>query len=75
ELIIEAWRDYFTVLKHDLTNSLGQISLTADIWTDENRRPFLVTTAHWIASDENSATFRLKVALIAFHYFPGSHTG
>ena len=36
-------------------------------------RPYLALTAHWIANEGGS--LKLKVSLIAFHYFPGSHTG
>ena len=36
-------------------------------------RPYLALTAHWIANEGGS--LKLKASLIAFHYFPGSHTG
>ena len=53
---------------------MGQISVTADIWSDPSMRPFLACMVHWIAKGENPA-LRLKAALIAFHHLPGSHTG
>ena len=56
-------------------NSMGQISLTADIWSDLNMRPFLACTAYWVAKGKNSSVLKLKCALIAFHHLPGSHTG
>ncbi|KAI6044304.1 hypothetical protein EDC04DRAFT_2890097 [Pisolithus marmoratus] len=31
ELILEAWRDYFRILKQDLVKALGQVSFTTDI--------------------------------------------
>ena len=54
---------------------MGRISLTADIWSDSNMRPFLACTAHWIAKDDASSALKLKSALIAFHHLPGNHTG
>ncbi|KIK17964.1 hypothetical protein PISMIDRAFT_43791, partial [Pisolithus microcarpus 441] len=50
ELILEAWRDYFRILKQDLAKALGQISFTTDIWSAENLHPYLATTAHWITN-------------------------
>ena len=58
-----------------IQNSMGRISLTADIWSDPNMRPFLACTAHWIAKDDASSALKLKFALIAFHHLPGNHTG
>ena len=54
---------------------MGQVSITADIWSDQNRRPFLAMTAHWIAKDEGSNALELKTALIAFHRIHGKHDG
>jgi hypothetical protein len=53
--------------------SLGRISFTADIWSDILLRPYLAITAHWIA--KKNGFLRLRSALIAFHYLPGSHDG
>ena len=36
-------------------------------------RPYLALTAHWITNEGGS--LKLKASLIAFHYFPGLHTG
>ena len=52
---------------------MGQISITADVWSDQNRRPFLAMTAHWIAKVEG--TLQLKATLIAFHFLHGRHDG
>ncbi|KAH7903782.1 hypothetical protein BJ138DRAFT_987404, partial [Hygrophoropsis aurantiaca] len=49
ELILDAWRKYFTALKRDLANAAGRVSFTTDIWSDDNLRPFLAMTAHWIS--------------------------
>ncbi|KIK21605.1 hypothetical protein PISMIDRAFT_103927 [Pisolithus microcarpus 441] len=75
ELIIEAWREYFAVLKSNLVQAEGRISCTADIWSDEVLRPFLALTAHWIGKSEGTASLQLKAALLAFHHLPGNHTG
>ncbi|KAI6017115.1 hypothetical protein EDC04DRAFT_2902646 [Pisolithus marmoratus] len=75
ELIIEAWREYFVVLKNDLVKAEGRISCTADIWSDEVLRPFLALTTHWIGKSEGTMLLQLKAALLAFHHLPGNHTG
>ncbi|KIJ18418.1 hypothetical protein PAXINDRAFT_71397, partial [Paxillus involutus ATCC 200175] len=75
ELDIDAWREYFAVLKHDLANSEGRISFISDIWSDDNTRPYLAITTHWIASGDGPKSLRMKAGLITFHHLPGSHTG
>jgi hypothetical protein len=55
--------------------SMGKISVTMDIWSDQNLRPFLAMTAHWVAKVEGTTTFQLKTALIAFHRLRGRHNG
>ena len=54
---------------------MGQVSITVDIWSDQNRRPFLAMMAHWIAKDKGSTALELKTALIAFHRIHGKHDG
>ena len=46
-----------------------------DIWSDQNRRPYLAMTAHWIAKVGEMAALQTKAALIAFHRVCGSHDG
>ena len=46
-----------------------------DIWSDENLRPFLAITAHWIARITGTTSLQLKAALIAFHRLRGNHDG
>ncbi|KIK12414.1 hypothetical protein PISMIDRAFT_46059, partial [Pisolithus microcarpus 441] len=75
ELIIDAWREYFTILKRDMANAEGKVSVTFDCWTDENTQPFLAFTAHWIGKGSGPDMLQLKAGLVAFHYIPGSHTG
>jgi hypothetical protein len=55
--------------------SMGKVSVTMDIWSDQNLRPFLAMTAHWVAKVEGTTTFQLKTALIAFHRLRGRHDG
>ena len=38
-------------------------------------RSFLALTAHWISKGSDASTLKLKMALIAFHHVPSSHTG
>ena len=54
---------------------MGQVSITANIWSDQNCRPFLAMMAHWIAKDEWLNALELKMALIAFHRIHGKHNG
>ena len=62
-----------------IQKSVGKISFTMDIWSDQNRRLFLALMAHWIAKvgGNCSATgpLQLKAVLIAFHQLSGSHDG
>jgi len=46
-----------------------------DIWSDQNCRPYLAITVHWIVKVGETAALRTKVALIAFHHVRGSHDG
>lgn len=56
---------------------MGQISFTADIWSDQNRQSYLAITAHWIAKrgDTEVDVLTLKAALIAFHRLRSRHDG
>lgn len=58
-----------------LQRAQGKISFTSDLWSDKKLRPFMALTAHWIAKEEKTLVLVLRVALIAFHHIPGSHTG
>ncbi|KAF8834807.1 hypothetical protein BDN67DRAFT_914167, partial [Paxillus ammoniavirescens] len=51
------------------------ISHTADIWSNDNRRPFLAMTAHWISEEPSTGTLKLKSVLLAFHRIRGNHSG
>jgi len=92
QLIIEAWNQYFHVLRGDLAvsvsttlftltevwiskNAMGQISFTADIWSNQDWVSYLAMTAHWIARVEKNSTLHLKCALITFHYLHKRHMG
>ncbi|KAG2740808.1 hypothetical protein P692DRAFT_201665167, partial [Suillus brevipes Sb2] len=66
-LIIDAWRDYFPILKRDLAKAEGKISFTSDLWSDPKLRPFLALTAHWLARETANSSLVLKGTLIAFH--------
>jgi hypothetical protein len=54
---------------------MGQVSITADVWSDQNCRPFLAMTAHWIAQVEGTSALQLETALIVFHRLHGRHNG
>ncbi|KAF8262056.1 hypothetical protein EI94DRAFT_1604014, partial [Lactarius quietus] len=65
----------FLSLKFTLQNSVGQISFTADTWSDQNRQSFLAITAHWITKVGGTTNLQLKLALITFHHLVGHQTG
>lgn len=89
KLIVEAWYQYFDILKQDLAvsvslfdlannhlfcqNAEGNISCTTDLWSDPNHHPFIALTAYWIILQASKLV--LKAGLIAFSYIPGSHDG
>ncbi|KIK11620.1 hypothetical protein PISMIDRAFT_73432, partial [Pisolithus microcarpus 441] len=74
KLTISAWKSYFKVLKKDMEVAVGQISFTADIWSDSLHHPYLGMTAHWIKRN-TSSHLTLEVNLIAFHQLMGCHNG
>ena len=53
--------------------AIGKISYTSDIWSSDNRTPYIAITAHWMGKDE-SGHLELKNALIAFQRVWGKHT-
>ncbi|TFK58465.1 hypothetical protein BDN72DRAFT_734107, partial [Pluteus cervinus] len=48
ELVIREWKRYFLQLKSDLSKAVGDISFTADGWSDKNLQNFLAIMAHWV---------------------------
>ncbi|KIK16815.1 hypothetical protein PISMIDRAFT_74119, partial [Pisolithus microcarpus 441] len=75
--IIQAWKDYFTILKIDLVSVVGDISFTANIWSSDSclwtHIPTL--TAHWITEILQSQSLQPRLALLTFHCIHGRHTG
>jgi hypothetical protein len=53
-------------------DAVGKISYTTDIWSSENRTPYMAVTGHWMA--EKNGHLELKSALIAFQRVWGKHT-
>jgi hypothetical protein len=88
ELVINNWRMKFLELKAKLgvryimllfdvfppciQDAKGRISVTMDMWSDQNRRSYLAMTAHWIT---RTSPLQLRTALIAFHRHHGRHDG
>jgi hypothetical protein len=60
---------------HLVQAAKGQISFTMDIWSDQNLRPYLAITAHWIAELEGMTALQLRMALISFHHLHSQHDG
>jgi hypothetical protein len=53
--------------------AIGKISYTTDIWSSDNRTPYIAITAHWMRKDEHGH-LQLKSALIAFQRVWGKHS-
>ncbi|KAF8587621.1 hypothetical protein K439DRAFT_1247673, partial [Ramaria rubella] len=65
--ILKAWELHFQQLKKKLAAALGKISHTADIWSDQNLRSWLVITVHYILRDVHSGVLTMEADIIAFH--------
>lgn len=50
----------------DFQRTTGRISLTADGWSDQRRRPWFGITGHWI-HEMVSGALENRAALLAFH--------
>ncbi|TFK36082.1 hypothetical protein BDQ12DRAFT_725383 [Crucibulum laeve] len=82
EKIMEKWQEHMKTLSNKMQELLGKISLTTDLWTDQNLSPFMAVTAHWIqeafvptANGGKKQVLRLHSDFIGFHCVPGHHTG
>lgn len=89
--IMEAWYNYYIVLKDELEvlpflfissvllilwqEALGKISYTADAWSSASLQSYLAITAHWAYRDDTDGSIKIKARLIAFHKMFGRHTG
>lgn len=62
------------VLKEDLQRSVGRISLTMDLWSDDSLRSFMAITAHFCKLD-NEGDLRLETQLLAFRHVETDHRG
>jgi hypothetical protein len=58
-----------------IQKAAGEISVTADMWSDQNHQSYLAMTAHWIAKVDETTALNPKVALIVFHHVLGTHDG
>jgi hypothetical protein len=90
-LIMEAWYNYYLVLKDELEvlpflflssillimwqDALGKISFTADAWSSANLQSYFAITAHWAYRDDTDGSIKIKARLIAFHRMSGTHDG
>jgi hypothetical protein len=54
---------------------MEQVSITVDVWSNQNCQSFLAMTAHWVARVEGTTVLQLKTALIVFHNLCGKHNG
>ncbi|KIK18718.1 hypothetical protein PISMIDRAFT_81029, partial [Pisolithus microcarpus 441] len=71
--IIQAWKDYFIILKTELQHAVSNISFTIDIWSLDSQQPYLAMTAHYVVDTSNALQYRS--VLVAFHRLCSKHTG
>ena len=63
---------YVALINIAAKGAVGKISYMMDIWSSENRTPYMAVTAHWMAN--KNGHLKLKCALIAFQRVWGKHT-
>jgi hypothetical protein len=66
---------YFDIFSHYLQESLGRVSLSIDVWSDEQLRSFLGVSAHWISHQKITCRLQLHSGMLAFRHFNGLHSG
>jgi hypothetical protein len=56
---------------------MGKISLTMDIWSDPDRKPYMAVTAHWMEcqSLQQQQRINLRIDLLGFVNVSGAHSG
>ncbi|KAG1789048.1 uncharacterized protein HD556DRAFT_1191472, partial [Suillus plorans] len=55
EMILNEFRTEYCKIKDDLKNSLGCISHTTDLWSDQNLDSFMALTAHFMIRDRKDS--------------------
>ncbi|CAE6344915.1 unnamed protein product [Rhizoctonia solani] len=66
----ELYEAEMTRIKNELNKTLGFVSVTSDLWSDEKLRSFMAVTVHYINSLGD-----LSEHLLAFRRIEGRHTG
>ncbi|CAE6365245.1 unnamed protein product [Rhizoctonia solani] len=66
----ELYREEMTRIKQELAKTLGRVSVTSDLWSDDQLHSFMAVTLHYINSLGDLAEH-----LYAFRRVRGSHTG
>ncbi|KIK79105.1 hypothetical protein PAXRUDRAFT_162177 [Paxillus rubicundulus Ve08.2h10] len=51
ELITERYKVEYAKMLTEIQNSLGCVSFTSDMWTNQNSKSFMAVTAHYCALD------------------------
>ncbi|KAF7333764.1 HAT family dimerization domain-containing protein [Mycena venus] len=81
ERVMEVWEEHLKTLETEMGNAIGKISATMDLWTDLQKIPYMVVTAHWLEAKLITTpsgpqyTLALRTDLIGFMRVPGHHTG
>jgi hypothetical protein len=68
--LMKQYLDTKHIIKSQLQDAPGRISLTLDAWSSVDIRPFISITAHWVSSD-----WTLCSNLLDFKYLASPHTG
>lgn len=54
--------------------SLGRVSVTTDLWSDQKRSSKMALTAHYLARN-GDGTLAVRSVIFAFHPIRGKHDG
>jgi len=75
KIILEEFKKEWKGLAEDLQNAEGQISFTADLWSDPNLDSYMAVMAHYMSRHRTDGQLEYCCGLIAFKYVEGSHSG
>ncbi|KAJ2975727.1 hypothetical protein NUW54_g11681 [Trametes sanguinea] len=73
-LLVREYQEEIENIRRELTNALGRVSFTCDLWSCNSLRGFLAITVHYCSEGEEKQ-LKLETRLGAFCYIPGRHTG
>ncbi|KAF5332789.1 hypothetical protein D9611_005171 [Ephemerocybe angulata] len=74
QLVTESFAREYKNMVNDISNSLGRVAFTSDIWSRNNLQSYMAITAHYLVMSP-AGNLELKSRLVAFRHIEGSHTG